>query len=422
MDEHLNLEARFGAANYAPFPVTLVRGEGVYVWDGAGRRYIDMMGAYSAVSFGHCHPRLVNALIDQAQRLDTISRAFYSDRLGPFLARACMLTGMDAALPMNSGAEAVETALKAARKWAYQIKGVPADRATIIAADGNFHGRTIAIVGLSSVAQYRDGFGPFPPGFRLVPFGDAAAVAAAITPDTAAFLVEPIQGEGGINVPPAGYLAEVARLCKANNVLLLCDEVQCGLGRTGRLLACQHEGVIPDGLILGKALGGGLMPVSLFLARRDVMQVFTPGDHGSTFGGNPLAAAVGLAALDTLIDEHLVEHAAAMGKHLLARLLAIQNPVVRDVRGRGLFVGVELRREIVSADTVVRRLIDAGVLTKDTHRNTIRFAPHLIIEKPQFVWGADRLAEVLDDIATAGTYMPVPTQPADVPSPSHGRH
>jgi ornithine--oxo-acid transaminase len=401
MTDFAGLEARFGAGNYAPLPVTIVRGAGVYVWDEAGRRYIDMMGAYSAASFGHCHPRLVKALIEQAQRLDTISRAYFSDRLGPFLAKACALTGMDAALPMNSGAEAVETALKAARKWAYRVKGVPTDRAEIIVAKGNFHGRTISIVGFSSQTQYRDGFGPFPPGFTRVPFGDASALAAAITPDTAAFLVEPIQGEGGINVPPPGYLAEVARICKANNVLLLCDEIQSGLGRTGRLLACQHEGVTPDGLMLGKALGGGMLPVSLFLARREVMQVFTPGDHGSTFGGNPIASAVGLAALDTLIDERLIERAATVGAHLLDRLSAIKNPIIREVRGRGLFAGVELHRNMASAGTVISRLLQAGVLTKDTHRNTIRFAPPLIIDESQVDWAVDRLTEVLDEIAAS---------------------
>jgi ornithine--oxo-acid transaminase len=401
MSDLANLEARYGAENYAPLPVTIVRGEGIYLWDEAGRRYVDMMGAYSAVSFGHCHPRLVKALIEQAQRLDTISRAYFSDRLGPFLAKACALTGFDAALPMNSGAEAVETALKAARKWAYKVKGVPSDRAEIIAADGNFHGRTISIVGFSSVAQYRDGFGPFPLGFKLVPFGDASALAAAITPNTAAFLVEPIQGEGGINVPPPGYLAEVARICRANNVLLLCDEIQSGLGRTGRLLACQHEGVVPDGLMLGKALGGGLLPVSLFLARRELMQVFTPGDHGSTFGGNPIAAAVGLAALDTLIDERLVEHAATVGAHLLGRLSSIKNPIIREVRGCGLFAGVELHRNRANADTVVRRLLQAGVLTKDTHRNTIRFAPPLIIDESQIDWAVNRLTEVLEETAAS---------------------
>jgi ornithine--oxo-acid transaminase len=401
MTDFAGLEARFGAGNYAPLPVTIVRGAGVYVWDEAGRRYIDMMGAYSAASFGHCHPRLVKALTEQAQRLDTISRAYFSDRLGPFLAKACALTGMDAALPMNSGAEAVETALKAARKWAYRVKGVPTDRAEIIVAEGNFHGRTISIVGFSSQTQYRDGFGPFPPGFTRVPFGDASALAAAITPDTAAFLVEPIQGEGGINVPPPGYLAEAARICKANNVLLLCDEIQSGLGRTGRLLACQHEGITPDGLMLGKALGGGMLPVSLFLARREVMQVFTPGDHGSTFGGNPIASAVGLAALDTLIDERLIERAATVGAHLLDRLSAIKNPIIREVRGRGLFAGVELHRNMASAGTVISRLLQAGVLTKDTHRNTIRFAPPLIIDESQVDWAVDRLTEVLDEIAAS---------------------
>ena len=401
VNDFAKLEGRFGAANYAPLPVTLVRGEGVYVWDEDGRRYIDMMGAYSAVSFGHCHPRLVQALTEQARRLDTISRAYFNDRLGPFLARACALTGMDLALPMNSGAEAVETALKAARKWAYKVKGVPSERAEIIAAEGNFHGRTIAIVGFSSVAQYRDGFGPFAPGFKLVPFGNAAALEAAITPHTAAFLVEPIQGEGGIIVPPPGYLAEVERICRSHHVLLLCDEIQTGLGRTGRLLACQHDGVRPDGLMLGKALGGGLLPVSLFLARREVMNVFTPGDHGSTFGGNPIAAAVGLAALETLVDERLVERAATVGAHLLDRLSSIESPIIREVRGRGLFAGVELHRDRADARTVAERLLQAGVLTKDTHRNTIRFAPPLIIDHLQVDWVVDRLAEVLQEVAGA---------------------
>jgi ornithine--oxo-acid transaminase len=406
-----DLEARFGAGNYAPLPVTIVRGDGVYLWDDAGRRYMDMMGAYSAVSFGHCHPRLVEALAAQARRLDTISRAYFNDRLGPFLARACELTGMDVALPMNSGAEAVETALKAARKWAYKVKGVAADRAEIIACEANFHGRTITITGFSSVAQYRDGFGPFAPGFKLVPYGDAAALEAAITPNTAAFLVEPVQGEGGIIVPPKGYLAEAARICRAHNVLLLVDEVQSGLGRTGKLLACEHDGVKPDGLTLGKALGGGLLPVSMFLARRDVMAVFNPGDHGSTFGGNPIAAAVGLAALDTLIDEGLIDRAAQSGDHLLRRLRAINNPAVREVRGIGLFAGVELHPERASASAVVRRLIDAGVLTKDTNRNTIRFAPPLIISESEIDWAIDRLAEVLDAVTS-----PVPEPVAEASS------
>jgi ornithine--oxo-acid transaminase len=390
------LEARFGAKNYAPLPVTIVRGEGVHLWDDRGRRYLDMMGAYSAVSFGHCHPRLVRALTEQARTLDTISRAFSSDRLGPFLARACELTGMDAALPMNSGAEAVETALKAARKWAYKVKGVALDSAEIIAAEGNFHGRTIAVTGLSSVAQYRDGFGPFLPGTKLVPFGDAAALEAAITENTAAFLVEPIQGEGGIVVPPEGYLREVALICRRHNVLLVCDEVQTGLGRTGRLLACEHEGVRPDAVTLGKALGGGLLPVSLFLARREVMDVFAPGDHGSTFGGNPIAAAVGLAALDTLIDEGLIERSAELGAYLLDRLHGIDSPAIREVRGRGLFAGIEFDPDRARADHVVRGLLDEGILTKETHRNTVRMAPPFVITTAQIDEAVAGLEAVLD--------------------------
>ena len=395
-----NLEASYGAANYLPLPVTLVRGKGVYLWDENDRRYLDMMGAYSAASFGHCHPRLVRAMMRQAERLDTVSRAYFTDQLGPFLARVCELTGMDAALPANSGAEAIETALKAARKWAYKVKGVPADQAEIIAAEDNFHGRTITIVGFSSIAQYRDGFGPFTPGFKLVPFGNAAALEAAITPNTAAFLIEPIQGEGGINVPPEGYLAEAARICRAQNVLLLCDEIQTGLGRTGHLLACQHDSVKPDGIMLGKALGGGLIPVSLFLAHREVMNVFSPGDHGSTFGGNPVAAAVGLAALDTLVEEQLVERAAKQGAHLLSRLTAIRSPLIREVRGRGLFAGVELDKDKIQATTIVERLLLKGILTKETHRNTIRFAPPFTIEECEIDWAIDRVAHVLDGNST----------------------
>ena len=390
-----SLESRYGAANYRPLPVTLVRGEGAYVWDEDGRRYLDLMGAYSAASFGHSHPRLVEAMTLQAKRLDTVSRAYFTDRLGPFLARACELTGMDAALPANGGAELVETAIKAARKWAYTVKGVPRDRAEIIAAEGNFHGRSTTIVGFSSVAQYRDGFGPFAPGFKLVPFGDVAALEAAITPDTAAFLVEPIQGEGGINVPPPGYLAKVASLCRARRVLLICDEIQTGLGRTGRMLACQHDGVTPDGVILGKALGGGLIPVSLFLARRELMDVFKPGDHGNTFGGNPIAAAVGLAALDTLVEERLVERAAALGQRLLSRLAALKNPLIRDVRGRGLLAGIELDATKVGAHSVAERLLSAGILTKEAHRNTIRLAPPFIITETEIDWAVSQIADVL---------------------------
>jgi ornithine--oxo-acid transaminase len=390
-----SLEARYGAANYKPLPVTLVRAEGIHVWDQDGRRYLDMMGAYSAASFGHCHPRLVAAMTQQASRLDTVSRAYFTDRLGPFLARACELTGMDAALPANGGAESVETAIKAARKWAYTVKGVPRDRAEIIVAEDNFHGRSTTIVGFSSIAQYRDGFGPFAPGFKLIPFGDADALAAAITPNTAAFLVEPIQGEGGIRVPPSGYLARVAEICRARNVLLICDEIQTGLGRTGRMLASHHDGVTPDAVLLGKALGGGLLPVSLFLARREVMDVFRPGDHGSTFGGNPIAAAVGLAALDTLVEERLVERSAELGPYLLSRLSALDNPLIREVRGRGLFAGIELDATKVRAGTVAEKLLPAGILTRETHHNTIRLAPPLIIAKADIDVAVDRIAEVL---------------------------
>jgi ornithine--oxo-acid transaminase len=387
------------ARNYEPLPVTLVRGSGVFVWDDAGRRYLDMMSAYSAVSHGHAHPALVAVLTEQAQRLAIVSRAFDTNRLQPFLERACEMTGMDMALPMNTGAEAVETALKAARKWAYKVKGVAADRAEIIACEGNFHGRTLGVVALSTEPQYRDGFGPFMPGVRIVPFGDADSLERAITPNTAAFIVEPMQGEAGIRIPPAGYLARCAEICRAHNVLLIADEVQTGLGRTGRLLACDHEGVRPDGLILGKALGGGLLPVSLFLARRDVMNVFTPGDHGSTFGGNPLAAAVGLAALDVLEKENLVARSAELGEYLLAGLRRIDCPLVRDVRGKGLWCGMEFDPARIRARDVALRLVRAGILTKDTHETVIRFAPPLIIEKPELDWAIETVRTVLAELA-----------------------
>ncbi len=348
----VDLERRHGARNYAPLPVVLERGAGVHLFDTAGRRYLDMMSAYSAVSFGHAHPRLVAVLQAQAARLAVTSRAFHTAPLGPFLARLCAVTRMDRALPMNTGAEAVETAIKAVRKWAYRVKKVPEGRAEVIVAAGNFAGRTTTIVGFSSEAQYRDGFGPFTPGFPAVPFGDAAALEAAIGPHTAAFLVEPVQGEAGIVVPPRGYLRAVREICSRHGVLLVCDEVQTGLGRTGAVLACDHEGVRPDGLTLGKALGGGLLPVSAFLAREDVMAVFEPGDHGSTFGGNPLAAAVGEAALDVLIDEDLSERSRVLGEHLLARLGALRHPAITDVRGLGLFVGIEIDPAFASARRV----------------------------------------------------------------------
>ncbi len=391
----IELEHRHGAHNYHPLPVVLTRGEGVFLFDEQGKRYLDMMSAYSAVSFGHSHPALVAALTEQAGKLAITSRAFHTDRLGPFLEMLCRMTGMARALPMNSGAEAVETAIKAARKWAYKVKGVPEGRAHIIAAQGNFAGRTTTIVGFSTEAQYRDGFGPFAPGFSTVPFGDAAALEAAITPHTAAFIVEPIQGEAGIVVPPAGYLKKVREICTRHNVLMICDEVQTGLGRTGRLLACDHEGVRPDGLTLGKALGGGLLPVSAFLAREDVMAQFTPGDHGSTFGGNPLAAAVGEAALKLLESDQLSRRAHDQGEYLMAQLGKLNHPAIIDIRGKGLLVGVEIDPAFASAREVCEALMAEGILSKDTHHTVVRFAPPLIIDREQIDFAVAAVGRVL---------------------------
>src|SRR5438477_2186041 len=383
------LENRHCAHNYAPLPVVLARGAGAHVWDLAGRRYVDMMSAYSAVSHGHAHPRILAALETQARRLAVPSRAYHSDQLGPFCKEICRLTGLDMALPMNTGAEAGETAIKAARRWAYRVKGVAPGRAEIIVADGNFHGRTTTIVGFSSDEDYRDGFGPFAPGFLRVPFGDLAAIERAITPDTAAVLVEPIQGEAGIIIPPAGWLTGVRRLCDRHRVLLMLDEVQSGLGRTGAWFACDHEGVRPDGLVLGKALGGGVLPVSAFMANREVMDHFTPGSHGSTFGGNPLAAAVGLEALRVIEDEGLVERSAILGTHLLARLRAIRSPVIGAVRGRGLWAAAEIDPAFATAREACERLLDKGVLSKETHSTVIRFAPPLVIMASDLDWALD---------------------------------
>jgi ornithine--oxo-acid transaminase len=395
MKAEIELEGQYCARNYRPLPVVLTRGEGVWLWDSEGRKYLDMMSAYSAVSHGHCNPRLVEAAQKQLARLNIVSRAFHSDTLGPFLKRACELTGQQRALPMNTGAEAVETAIKAARKWAYQSKGVPDGRAEIIACRGNFHGRTIAIVAMSDEAQYQAGFGPFPEGFRLVEYGDVAALENAITPNTAAFLVEPIQGEGGIIIPPQGYLKACQELCRKNNVLLIADEIQTGLGRTGKFLACEHEDVVPDGLLLGKALGGGIMPVSMFLSRADVMDVFTPGDHGSTFGGNPLAATIGLEALNILVDDKLSEASSSNGKYLLQRLEALQSPLIADIRGRGLFVGIEIDPAKASARRVCEELMRRGLLSKETHETVVRLAPPLVITREQIDWAVQQIGEVL---------------------------
>ncbi|HYE37982.1 ornithine--oxo-acid transaminase [Methylocaldum sp.] len=393
-EDILSVTERYGANNYDTFPVILTRGEGVYFWDIDGKRYLDMMGAYSAASHGHAHPRLIRTFTEQAKRLAITSRAFHSDRLAPFFKRLCELTGQDKVLPMNTGAEGVETALKAARKWAYQIKGVSPERAEIIGCRGNFHGRTLAVIGLSSEPKYREGFGPFPPGLKLIPYGDAAALADAINENTAAFLVEPIQGEGGIVIPSPGYLAECAEVCREQNVLLLCDEVQTGLGRTGKFLASEHENVTPDGLILGKALGGGLMPVSAFLASREVMDVFGPGDHGSTFGGNPLAAAVGLEALDVIVEEGLAERSAELGAYFLARLRDLRSPLIREARGKGLFIGLELNPDISGRDFCMK-LMEHGILTRETRRTVIRFAPPLVIERKEIDWVVEKIAITL---------------------------
>lgn len=397
----IQTEEKYGAHHYAPLPVVMVKGQGVYLWDEQGRRYLDMLSAYSAVSHGHCHPRLTRVLAEQSQTLAVTSRACYNNRLPLFLKRLTEITGQDLALPANTGLEAVEAALKAVRKWAYKVKGVPQDAAEIIACEGNFHGRSIAIVGMSSEAQYRDGFGPFPAGFKRVPYGDATALARAITPNTAAFLVEPIQGEAGIIVPPPGYLAECARICRDRNVLLICDEVQTGLGRTGRVLACEHENVKPDGVILGKALGGGLLPVSAFAARRELMEVFTPGDHGSTFGGNPLAAAVGLEALTVMEQEAFAERAAKLGAYLLERLRALRNPLIREVRGKGLLIGIEVDPALASAHDVCQRMLEHGILTKDTHHTVIRLAPPLIITRQQLREAADIVRTVFAEAEKA---------------------
>ena len=397
----IDLENRFSAHNYAPLPVVLTRGEGAYLWDVDGRRYVDMMSAYSAAGHGHAHPRILKALETQARRLAVPSRAYHNDRLGPFLAELTKLTGLDAALPMNTGAEAVETAIKAARRWGYRVKGVPAGRAEIIVADGNFHGRTTTVISFSSEADYRDGFGPFTPGFRAVPFGDLAAIERAITPETVAVLIEPIQGEAGIIVPPAGFLSGLRRLCDARHVLMILDEVQSGLGRTGAWFAFEHENARPDGLILGKALGGGVLPVSAFVGRSDVMDVFTPGSHGSTFGGNPIAAAIGLEALHVLRDEGLVARSRVLGARMIERLRAIKSPALKEVRGVGLWAGAEIDPTVASAREVCERLLAKGVLSKETHSTVVRLAPPLVIAREDLDWALDRFEEVLHELARA---------------------
>ncbi|MDQ2995169.1 MAG: ornithine--oxo-acid transaminase, partial [Pseudomonadota bacterium] len=348
-----------------------------------GNRYIDCMSAYSALSHGHCHPELIATLTEQAHKLTLTSRAFHSPALGPFVQYACELTKMSGGCPMNTGAEAVEVAIKAARKWAYKIKGVPDNQAEIIVCKNNFHGRTTTVISFSSESLYRDDFGPLTPGFKLITYGDAKALADAITPNTAAFIVEPIQGEAGIVMPPGGYLQECAKICKKNNVLFIADEIQTGLGRTGKFLACEHENVQPDGVILGKALGGGLLPVSLFLARKDVIDVFTPGTHGSTFGGNELAATVAHKALQIIVNDKYSENSAVLGDFFLQRLLQIKSPLITTIRGKGLFIGIEINPKLYSAREVCLALMANGVLSKETHETVVRLAPPLIINRQQ---------------------------------------
>ncbi len=390
--ELIALEEQYGAHNYHPLDVVIARAEGAWVEDVSGRRYLDFLAAYSAVNQGHCHPAIRQAMVEQAQKVTLTSRAFRNDQL-PLLYRDLHeITGFEMALPMNSGAEAVETALKAARKWGETVKGIPANQAEILVASGNFHGRTIAIVGFSSDAQYRSGFGPFAPGFRAVPFGDIAALEQAITPHTAAFLVEPIQGEAGIILPPDGYLAAAAALCRRHNVLLITDEIQSGLGRTGKLFAFEHEGIRPDAAIIGKALSGGFYPVSAVLASRQILGVFHPGDHGSTFGGNPLACAVARAALRVLVDEDLIRRSAELGAHALQRLRSVSSSRVRQVRGRGLWLAIELHQP---ARPICEALQQRGVLCKETHETVIRIAPPLVISREDLDWGLDQIEAVL---------------------------
>ena len=391
----ISKEEQVCAHNYKPLPVVLSRGRGAWLWDVDGNKYLDMMSAYSAVSHGHSHPRLLAALNRQAQRLAIPSRAFYNDTLGPFLEKICEISGLDMALPMNTGAEAVETAIKAARRWGYRVKNIEQDKAEIIVAENNFHGRTSTIVGFSTSHDARADFGPFTPGFKAIPFGDAKALEEAITPNTCAFLVEPIQGEAGIILPPEGWLMDVRRICDKNNVLLILDEIQSGLGRTGKMFAFEHEGIKPDGLILGKALGGGMMPVSCVVGIKEMMTLFSPGSHGSTFGGNPLAAAVGLEALKVIDDEKLTERSAELGAYLKEKLEGMKSPLFKKIRGRGLWVGVDVDGDKVSAYDLCQSLLKKGVLAKETQKTTIRFAPPLVITKDEIDWAIRQLEACL---------------------------
>ena len=391
----IDLENEFGAHNYEPLDIVLARGQDVWVWDVEGNKYLDMLASYSALNQGHCHPRILTALIEQAKKLTLVSRAFRSDQLGPFYKEICEMTHSHSVLPMNSGTEAVETALKAARKWGYQIKEIPDNMAEFIVCANNFHGRSTTIVGFSTEKQYKEGFGPFTPGFITIPFGDAEALEWAITPNTVAFLVEPIQGEGGIIVPPAGYLKKVREICDRYNVLLILDEIQTGLGRTGKLFAEEHEGIESDLTLVGKALSGGFYPISAVLSNKETLSIFQPGDHGSTFGGNPLACAVAREALKVIEDEKLIEKSLFMGHYLKESLRNILSPYVKEVRGMGLLIGVELKKSAGGARKFCETLMEKGILCKETHKHVIRFAPPLTITKEELDWALDRIESVL---------------------------
>ncbi|AQR76888.1 ornithine--oxo-acid transaminase [Paenibacillus larvae] len=388
----LEMNERYGAHNYHPLPIVISNAEGVWVSDPEGNRYLDMLSAYSALNHGHRHPDIIAALKKQADKVTLVSRAFHNDKLAEFCKRLAAYTGKDMILPMNTGAEAVETALKTARRWAYRHKGISPDRADIIVCEGNFHGRTITVTSFSSTEEYKEGFGPFTPGFTIIPYGDAEALERAITPDTAAFLVEPIQGENGIVIPPEGYLSAAAEICRRNKVLFIADEIQTGLGRTGKRFACDWEQVVPDMYVLGKALGGGVLPVSAVAADQNILGVFDPGSHGSTFGGNPLACAVALAALDVIERERLAENSLELGALFKAKLEHIHSPLIREVRGRGLFIGVELTEP---ARPYCERLMKLGLLCKETHDNVIRFAPPLVIHMEELDWAMERISRVL---------------------------
>ncbi len=393
--DYIDLEVKYGATNYKPLDVVLTRGQGIWVWDVDGKRYMDCLSAYSAVNQGHCHPRIAAVMKEQADKLTLTSRAFRNDQLGPFYEELCELTHSHMALPMNSGAEAVESVIKAVRKWGYREKKILDCDAEIIVCENNFHGRTITIIGFSTEPQYRDGYAPFTPGFKIIPFGDAQALEAAITPCTVAFLVEPIQGEAGVIVPPPGYLKDVRRICSAHRIAMITDEIQTGLGRTGKMLAEEHEGVEADLTVIGKALSGGFYPVSAVLSNKEVLGVFQPGDHGSTFGGNPLACAVARMALKVLVEEGMIENAAKMGDYLMAQLRTIKSPNVKEVRGKGLLVGIELYEEAGGARRFCEALMAKGLLCKETHKNVLRIAPPLVIQKADIDWAMERLDSVL---------------------------